>query len=146
MLDSLRSSSNDFKQFFKREILKNNIQDIKNIKPEIWLIFILLFGLFLRLHFFIGLNWSDDVNYVDIANQILRGSYYPSYPKTLRLMIIYPIAFFFKIFGISNLSGALYPLICSLLSIISVFYFGKKIFGVDWVAFRIYSFFFSFRC
>jgi len=75
-----------------------------------------------------GLDWSDDVSYVDIANQILKGTYYPAYPNTLRLLIIYPIAFFFKIFGISEFSGALFSFICSILSIVLIYYFGKKIF------------------
>lgn len=112
----------------KKEYIKF-LNFIKNIKPEIWLVFIIIFALFLRLNFFIGLNWSDDVNYVYLANQILRGEYRPSYMVSLRLMMIYPLAFFFYLFGISNFTAVLYPLICSISSIILIFYLSKIFFN-----------------
>jgi len=71
-----------------------------------------------------GLDWSDDVSYVDVASRILKGTYHPSHPP--RLMIVYPIAFFFKIFGINEFSGTMFSLICSILSIVLIYYFGKE--------------------
>jgi hypothetical protein len=41
----------------------------------------------------------------------------------------FPIAFFFKIFGVSEISAAMFPLLCSIGSIILVFYFGKLLFN-----------------
>ena len=111
--------------------MPNIKKKLKNIRPEIWLIFILAFALFLRLHFFMGLGWEDDTHYAGVANEILKGRYYPSHVNEQRPLIIYPIAFFFKIFGINEFSGAMFSLICSLLSIILIYYFGKKFFSIE---------------
>src|SRR3989344_3789202 len=100
-----------------------------HIKSEFWLLLIILFALALRLYFFVGLNWSDDVAYVSIANEILAGNYHPTYPNAMRLMIVYPIAFFYLLFGVGTFSAVIYPLLTSILSIIIVFYFGKKFFN-----------------
>lgn len=102
---------------------------IKNMRIELWLVFIIIFALFLRLMFFIGLNWSDDVNYVYLANQILRGEYKPSYMASLRLMMIYPLALSFYLFGVSNFSAVLYPLVCSIGSIVLIFNLSKILFN-----------------
>src|SRR3989344_7303202 len=99
------------------------------LKAEFWLLLIVIFALALRLYFFVGLNWSDDVAYVSIANEILAGNYHPTYPNAMRLMIVYPIAFFYLLFGIGTFSAVLYPLLTSLLSIVLIFYFGKKLFN-----------------
>lgn len=102
---------------------------IKN--PRFLLALILVFGLFLRLYFFVGLNWSDDVGYVADAYSIFKGNFnYPGYTNALRWMVLHPIALFFSIFGINNFSAALYPLICSLLTILLGFYFGKLVSNV----------------
>lgn len=117
MLDTMRSISDYIRKFAKR---------LKNKKTESLLVIILLFGLFLRLHFFVGLNWSDDVAYVGYADNLLEGNFYHnSYPNTMRLGFIYPITFFFWIFGVSNISAALFPILTSLGSIILIFYIGK---------------------
>ena len=99
------------------------------MKKKILLAFILVFALTLRLKFFIGLNWSDDVNYVYLADQILKGKYKPSYMLSLRLMMIYPLALFFRVFGVSNLSATLYPLLTSLAEIVVVYTIAKLLFN-----------------
>jgi len=96
---------------------------------KLFLSLILLLGLILRIKFFIGLNWSDDVGYVYLANQVLDGTFKPSYMASLRLMMIFPLAFFFYLFGISNFSAALYPLILSLGNIVLTFLIGKLLFN-----------------
>jgi 4-amino-4-deoxy-L-arabinose transferase-like glycosyltransferase len=111
----------------KKTKVKKFQRKIKNIEPKIWLISILIFAMFLRLYFFIGLNWSDDPYYVDLANQIIHGTMYISSPHSTRALIIYPLAMSFALFGISEFSAVLYPLICSLAGIVVIFYLGKKI-------------------
>lgn len=99
------------------------------LKPEYFLLIIVLFGLGLRLNFFVGLNWSDDPGYVWDAYRIAEGKMdVPRYLSGLRSMTIYPVGFFFRIFGVSNFSATLYPLLCSLGSIVLAFYFGKMFF------------------
>lgn len=106
--------------------IHNFLTKMKNIKPEIWLLIIVLFGLCLRLAFFVGLAWSDDPGYVSDAYRVMNGEFFlGKYLPALRVGIIYPIALCFKIFGINNFSAALYPLLCSLGMIIVTYYLGK---------------------
>jgi hypothetical protein len=91
------------------------------------LFIILLIGLFIRIYYFVGLNWSDDVHYVYLANQVLEGKFIPSYMTSLRLAMIFPLAFFFKLFGYSQFSAVLYPFLCSIGNIILAYLIGKLI-------------------
>lgn len=93
------------------------------------LLIILTLAIIIRLRFFIGLNWSDDVNYVHLADQIIKGTYKPSYVNSLRLLMIFPLALFFKIFGVNQLSAVLYPFLLSLGNIILIFYISKLLFN-----------------
>lgn len=108
---------------------KKNKTSLAKFKAGHWLVIIILFGLTLRLNFFVGLNWNDDPGYVFDAYRISTGSFEPAYTNGLRSGMIYPVALFLKIFGVSNASITLYPLLCSLGSIILIFYFGKLLFN-----------------
>ena len=100
---------------------------MRKIKPSTWLIIILIFALILRLTLFTGLNWSDDPGYANDANRVSHGTFYlGNWVNGMRLGIIYPIAFSFAFFGVNDLSVALYPLLCSLGSIIVIFLLGKR--------------------
>jgi 4-amino-4-deoxy-L-arabinose transferase-like glycosyltransferase len=99
------------------------------MKPKHWLLLVLLFSLALRLYFFVGLNWADDAMYVNEAYSRLDINYkIPARLGPLRSGMIYPTAFFFKLFGINEYSATLYPLLCSLGSIVLTYYFGKTFF------------------
>jgi hypothetical protein len=92
-----------------------------------WLLFfILLFGLVLRMMFFSGMGTSDDLAYSAYAANIEKGID-PDSVLTLstRLGIIYPTAFSYRLFGISDFSSILFVLLASLAGIILIFYFGK---------------------
>jgi|GEM_PF-985369 len=103
--------------------------DLRGMKPEHVLLAILVFSLALRLYFFIGLNWSDDPGYCWDAYRIATGSIdVPRYLPGLRSMTTYPIAFFFSIFGVSNFSATIYPLLCSLGNVVLIFCIGKLLF------------------
>ena len=100
---------------------------IFNVNLKLFLIVII--GLFIRVYYFVGLNWSDDVYYVYLAHQVLEGEFKPSHMTSLRLAMIFPLAFFFKIFGYSQISGVLYPLICSIGNIILAYILAKLVLG-----------------
>lgn len=107
------------------EYLKEKLTD-----PKILLILILILGLFLRMYFFVGVNRSDTPLYLHSANRVLNGEFYlGSFIGKTRIMMIYPIAFFFFLFGINELSAALYPLLTSLGSILVIFYIGRLLFN-----------------
>jgi len=90
----------------------------------------LLAAVFIRLYFFIGLNFADDTWYVFLANQILEGNFHAGDIGGLRLMMIFPLALSFKFFGISNASAVLYPFLCSLGTIGIAYAIGKLLFDL----------------
>jgi len=124
-LDFMQSTSNNFGEYL------NKIKEgIKKVKPEIWLILILIFALFLRLYFFLGINLNDDLCYLDAAHQITQGTFVLNkWIIAPRLMMNYPIAFFYTLFGVSDFSGALYFLLCSIGSVAVAYGIGKILFN-----------------
>lgn len=126
--------------YLKAMEIGNKLTKLKNkfkkIKPEIWLILILIFALALRLVFFTGLNTSDDFAYVNDVYRIIKpdgifGEYRPcSWLMSCRVMLLYPMTLYFALFGISNFTAALYQLLCSLGGIVLIFYIGKILFNL----------------
>ena len=127
-------------------IIKRGKYIFKIIKPEVWLVLILIFALFLRLYFFVGLvnaDPQDDGIYVDNIKRIVDGNHNIEYFKTLVLKetvnpvhglivrngFLFPEAFFVTILGFNQLGFTFYSLISSLLLIIVSYYFGKNILG-----------------
>jgi len=98
---------------------------LRKIKYEFLLLIILFFALSLRLIFFTGVNTSDDAAYYNSAYDILTGEFRPSWLMTLRIMLLYPTAFFFWLFGINNFSAGLWPLFCSLGVIVMAYKIGE---------------------
>jgi hypothetical protein len=119
---------------------------LNKIKPEVWLILILVFALFLRLYFFVGLvnaGPQDDGIYIgnikyivdgnhDIKNfkeLVLEETVNPVHGFKVRNGFIFPAAFFVTILGFNQLGFTFYSLISSLLLSILSYYFGKNILG-----------------
>jgi len=122
MLDSLRSLSDNFREYFQF------ILDILDYNK--WLILIIILAIILRFYFFIGLNWSDDFEYAEYAYKIANGNLYLGNDlPALRIMMIYPIAFFYKIFGINDFSLVIYPFLLSIGSIFLTYSLGKMLFN-----------------
>ncbi|NQT30247.1 MAG: glycosyltransferase family 39 protein [Candidatus Saganbacteria bacterium] len=124
------------------------ISAFKKTRPEIWLLAILLFALFLRVWFFVGLvsaDPQDDGIYYNNAFIIFKEgglnlSKYKDLPAdyqanpaetfSFRSLVIYPVAGFFKLFGPSEVSAALFSLFTSLAMVVLIFYMGKLLFNV----------------
>jgi 4-amino-4-deoxy-L-arabinose transferase-like glycosyltransferase len=115
-------------------MIKNNslYKQLKNVRPEIWLILILVFALSLRLYFFIGIGITDDLKYVWSA-YLLSSGQWDKYPMKvidpLRSMMVLPLALVFSIFGVSMHSAAIPPLFFSLGNIVLTYLIGKLIFN-----------------
>jgi len=101
------------------------------LKAEIWLIFILIFALTLRLIFFTGINSSDDFLYVNFAHGIITGKINITgcVSDNLRFLFTIPIAFFFWLIGINNYTAGLWTLICSLGMIVISYKIGETSFN-----------------
>ena len=108
-------------------------KNVKNIKPKYLLLIILLFALFIRMFFFIGLGRRDDIAFIQKAYSIMKGSIpLPGSSGVdaagTRIMVYFPIAFFFYLFGISEFTASLYFILCSLGSVTLAFLLGKYFF------------------
>ena len=116
--------------------------------PAFYLLLIIFAAFIIRLHFFIGFaggDPQDDGIYINIAKEILKNGFYnhniqknlilhnpiinPIYMFPARLLMTYATACSFFLFGVSDYSAALFPLICSLLSIYIVYKIGLLLFN-----------------
>lgn len=98
-------------------------------KEYIVLSIILIFAIVLRIIFFTGINFNDDVAYLNLAHNIVEGNFKPHpYIFATRLMMIYPIAFFF-LFDITEFTASLYILLTSLGSVFLAYLIGKELFN-----------------
>jgi len=122
---------------------KSIFKKLRLFKAEFLLIIVLLFALGLRLAFFTGVNTSDDAVYYNSMHDILTGNFKPGWVMTLRIMLLYPVAFFFWLFGINNFSAGLWPLICSLGTLVIIYKIGEMMFNkkVGLLAAFLFSFY-----
>ena len=119
------------------------------LKPQTFcVIAIIFFALIIRLHFFIGFaggDPQDDGLYINVAKDILQKGFYdhniqknlilnnaivnPIYMFPSRILMTYGTALSFFLFGVNDYSAALFPLICSLLSIYIIYKIGSLLFN-----------------
>jgi len=99
-------------------------------KYDLCFLLLLLGSIALRFYYFIGLDFSDDQAYVQIANEILNGNFRPSkWILSQRLGIVFPMAFFYGIFGINEFSASFYALLSFVVLLSFIYYFSSRYFG-----------------
>ena len=78
------------------------------------------------------MGFYDDPTYLQSAYKIFQGvDYIPDKVFwELRIGVYYPIAFFWKLFSINDLSASIYFILCSLGSIVVTYYIAKEFFSV----------------
>ena len=111
------------------------------------LVLIIIVAIFFRMYFFVGYSAvpQQEEIYINTMNQIYNGEYgdylsrymeissnyeagsYETIP--IRLMIVYPAVSFWYLFGISELSTLMWPLLSSLGIVICCFFIGKTLFN-----------------
>ena len=119
---------------------------MNNRRIFLYLLAILLAGIFLRLVFYTGIYCADDSKYALRAYELL--SFKETIKKDLALYrehvetkhrffipatkysfpVYVPVAFLYKIFGVSAWTTFLWPFICSLANIVLVFLLARLIF------------------
>lgn len=111
----------------------NRIQNIlKHVRPEVWLIFIIIFAVFLRLFFFVGPCCDDDVAYLDSVHNIMNLNFDDlrnGFNFAYRTMMTFLISLSLKFLGVSEFSASLYILLTSVGSVIVAFFIGKILFN-----------------
>ncbi|MCK4491528.1 MAG: glycosyltransferase family 39 protein [Candidatus Altiarchaeales archaeon] len=108
------------------------IRVLEGINPTLWLIFILLFALTLRLTFFVGMGFNDDSSYLGYAEQIVRkGAYIPHGGSAweTRIGAYIPVSIVWKLIGIGELSASLYFLTLSVGSVWVTYLLAKEFFN-----------------
>lgn len=103
-------------------------------KKNYWkyLLAIIAFGLVIRLLFPTGLTGSADVGHNYYAYQIYSGSYSPTAETvhySSRIAYIYPVAFFYRLFGVSEFSSYLFSLLLSLSGILLIYALASFLFN-----------------
>ncbi|MBX3046479.1 MAG: glycosyltransferase family 39 protein [Anaerolineales bacterium] len=94
------------------------------IKPEIPLLIILCFALSIRLFNYLGVVRGDDFDYSLYAYQVSQGlldSSSGGSSGSNRPGVYLPVAMIYKIFGVSEFSATLFPLLASLITIIFIY-------------------------
>ncbi len=97
------------------------------------LLFILFAALILRLVCFTGIIGADDRHYIHYACQMLNSTYQPDPHSfySLRLGLLIPLSFAFKIFGIHEVNAILLSLLFSLGTVCLMYLLGKALFDSD---------------
>jgi hypothetical protein len=99
-------------------------------KYEIILFLIIIFALIVRLVFFVGFDWSDSPIYAWLANRISSGDLHLERGlMDFRVMMYFPVALFFKLFGVNTYTATVWSLITSLGSIFIIYKIGELIFN-----------------
>jgi len=105
-------------------------QSKKTSKHKYILLAILTFAVFLRSMFFIGFGLGDDAYYASTSKSFMESGYkniYLEFGSNYRISLWVPISFFFKIFGISNVSFVLFPFLASLGLVVVSYLIGKEL-------------------
>lgn len=109
----------------------NENSQFKTRKGTLFLLFIFILALVIRLSFFNGLNWDDDPDYVYRTYRVQTGEGFIYRDNNgFRIGTYYPAAITYALFGINDFGCGAYALFISLLSILTVFYLGKLLFNV----------------
>ncbi len=100
-------------------------------KGEIALAVLLAYSLWHAAAFYVGpAYFGDDTAYSGLAYQIITHQFMQTSDVfSLRLLFIYPVAFFYWIFGITPLSSVAWPIAAFLGCIAAVFYIGREMGG-----------------
>ncbi|MEM3237169.1 MAG: glycosyltransferase family 39 protein [Candidatus Micrarchaeaceae archaeon] len=74
--------------------------------------------------------YGDDTAYLGLANNVLMGNFQESsYIFSIRLLQIFPIALFYKLFGVSMLSSSAWDILSFIGLIIVAFFLGKELYS-----------------
>ena len=116
---------------YRHAMFKALYEKVKE-KPVYCLFFILALGIFLRWHYFFGIDF-DGAQYTLQAKHIADGVYDPTninhYNQGIRYGMLLPIALMHKMFGVSDFTSFFFQFLFSITQIVIVYYFGKYLFN-----------------
>ncbi len=105
------------------------------MKQKLPILGILCLGLLLRLYFFVGPGYTDDIDYIYIAYHALTlhgislAFLNSADLNAQRLMTVLPLAISFKLFGFNENSAVIYNISCSIGCILLTYLIARKSLG-----------------
>lgn len=102
---------------------------IKKNWPTIILVCIVLFAISIRVYYFFGIERTDSLKYSQAAFNLLHGTFFTDsqWFGMTRIVLIFPLALFYKIFGVNDTSSAMWILSSNIIGIILIYFIGKFI-------------------
>ncbi len=91
------------------------------MKNKLFIYFIILAAIAVRLYFFVGHVFSDDAYYSYLGYTLLKGNFaanylgYPVFPLRINEAVLYAVSF--KLFGINEAATVVFPFLFSILTI-----------------------------
>lgn len=112
----------------------NRLDSSADKKTFIVLAAIILAAVALRAYSFAGFIGLDDAEYADLADRVLKGVFpFGMYEGAAvfpqRVGVIIPAAVIFRLFGVSELTMVIYPLVISVLSVAVAYVAASHFFG-----------------
>lgn len=97
---------------------------------KIALVAIAAFALIYSLVFIIGPSaYGDDPTYLSLAYGAATGNFIESsYIFSVRLFMIFPIAIFYKLFGVNLFTDSMWDILCFVGSVVASFYIGRELY------------------
>lgn len=109
----------------------NSARAMRLIVQAIPLVAILVLGLELRLTFYQGVIYTDDLVYSHFARRLADGMLPSAEPATrseaVRIGLYAPAALAYKVFGTSDATTLAWPFACSILSILGAYAIGRLV-------------------
>lgn len=97
---------------------------------DLVLLLLILFAAALRLVFFSGVSSADDLSVANAALRLLdQGPYLPDSHYSARLVLVYPLAAIFALFGTGEWQMALLPMLASLGTMVVTAALARRLFG-----------------
>ncbi|MEM0201604.1 MAG: glycosyltransferase family 39 protein [Candidatus Micrarchaeaceae archaeon] len=106
-------------------------RDITTKRAYALLLLILIFGAALAASVYKGMSYyGNDFAYESFTPSILQGTFLEDANIfSIRLMLLYPLAFFVYIFGYTNLAAGAYSYVCYLGLIVLTYLIGKEVYN-----------------
>ncbi|MFH1479452.1 MAG: glycosyltransferase family 39 protein [Candidatus Omnitrophota bacterium] len=106
---------------------------LKNRNILVLFIVVLFLAFIVRLIFFVGLSVGDEFAYAQHAYNLSIGEFSVDNGDwySFRCAIFGPVSLFFDLFGVTDHTAVIWPLLCSLLSVLLIFAFARALFDIE---------------
>ena len=118
-------------KYGKGSVKKSGRKNVLRHLPLTLFTLVVLYAIIYSIKFVGGPSfYGDDTTYLNLAHDVITGVFHQNnYIFSVRLLQIFPIAFFYKFFGVSMLTSSAWDIASFVLSIVVAFYLGKELYN-----------------